>query len=366
MRRSQTHQAFLSIPWHSQTSVQRLGVFRFSAQQVARPLAAWLAALLLTLYSANSWAQSSLQSLLQTLHRAPMQQSYQGTMVISVESQMVAARIMHGIQADIPVEQVDVLTGQQRTSYREGNRVVTVWKDSKRWVSEQRHDLGVFPGLRDTTSNELDRLYQLELVGEDRVAGRRTSVFEITPRDEWRWGYRIWRDWDTHLIIKLQTLAPQSKSVLEQSAFTELDTTSAVDVASILKRMAPPSGYSVHQLEVQAVDPEQWKLRFLGGETQFAPIRAQLPKGQVQPLPGKPLQWVFSDGLATVSVFFEPTVADQQGGQERAIRQGATHTLMRETQHMRLTLVGEVPLLTLNQIAKGISLEYPMKSPKLK
>lgn len=301
-------------------------------------------------------AEADLPAWLKALHEAPLKHNYQGTMVISVGDQMVSAHITHVVDAGIPLERVDVLTGQPRTSFRQGNRVITTWPDAKRWISEDRSDLGVFPGATGSALERVRQFYQLKALREDRVAGRQAQVFEVIPRDQSRWGYRVWRDQTTHLIVKIQTLAPRSLEVLEQSAFTALETGQAIDASVILRHLQPPSGYEVQRREVRTVDPEQWRLRYAASETGFSPTRAQLPIQQSDPLPQQPLQWLFSDGLASVSVFFEPAAA-VVGVRERAIRQGATHTLLRETERMRLTLVGEVPLPTLVQIANGISVD---------
>ena len=66
------------------------------------------------------------------------------------------------------------------------------------------------------------------------------------------------------------------------------------------------------------------------------------------------LQWVFSDGLAAVSLFVE--AYDRQRHQQEGIfASGATHTLTRRIQDWWLTAVGEVPSQTLK--AFSLSLE---------
>ncbi|MEY2993597.1 MAG: hypothetical protein RL357_532 [Pseudomonadota bacterium] len=302
-------------------------------------------------------AEQDLSVWLKSLHDAPLKHTYQGTMVINVDAQMVTARIAHALEEGVPVERVDVLTGQSRTSFRHGSRVITLWPESKRWVSESREDLGVFPGATGVALERVSQFYRLKDLGDDRVAGRKVRAFEIFPSDDMRWGYRVWRDQNTHLIVKIQTLSTQPQQVLEQSAFTTLETGQTVDAAPILRDSQPPQGYEVSQLEVRPVRPETMGLRYVAGPPGFLPMRAQLPKDQQAPQPQLPLQWLFSDGLASVSVFYEPSAHVGAATVERAIRQGATHTLLRETQDMRLTLVGEVPLQTLVQIANGIRLD---------
>ena len=66
------------------------------------------------------------------------------------------------------------------------------------------------------------------------------------------------------------------------------------------------------------------------------------------------LQWIFSDGLASVSIFVEDF--DRQRHQREGVfASGATHTLTRRVQDSWVTVVGEVPPATLK--AFSLSLE---------
>ncbi len=77
------------------------------------------------------------------------------------------------------------------------------------------------------------------------------------------------------------------------------------------------------------------------------------------------VQWVFSDGLASVSLFIEP-YDPQRHGAEGVMVMGATHTLVRRLAESAgagggrqggdwwLTAVGEVPLPTLQIFAQGL------------
>jgi sigma-E factor negative regulatory protein RseB len=59
------------------------------------------------------------------------------------------------------------------------------------------------------------------------------------------------------------------------------------------------------------------------------------------------MQWVFSDGLATVSLFAEPFDSRRHGREGYTKVGGATHTLTRRMDDYWATAVGEVPLPTL-------------------
>ena len=323
----------------------------------------------LLLFGSGLRAQEASMPLTDWLHevqQAPLRHTYQGTLVIHVGSQVVSARVTHAMKGDLAVERVDVLSGEPRTSFRYGDQVITIWPDSKRWVSEERQDLGVFSGLSSSPLQSMTQYYNLRGVGADRMAGRDARVFEILPTDDLRWGYRIWRDAQTGLVLKMQTLSVDAERVLEQSVFSELNTEINIDADAIVQAMKPPAGFVTDIHEVQTVDPADWGLQLHAQPWGFYPTGAQLRKGQRQPLPQRPLQWAFSDGLASVSVFYEPAEAPFNEPVARAIRQGATHTLVREGGAARLTLVGEVPLRTLQRMADAFNLELQENVPNLK
>jgi sigma-E factor negative regulatory protein RseB len=65
------------------------------------------------------------------------------------------------------------------------------------------------------------------------------------------------------------------------------------------------------------------------------------------------MQWIFSDGLASVSLFVE-ALDRQRHTQEGVLASGATHTLTQRVQDWWLTAVGEVPPQTLKAFAQSL------------
>ena len=65
------------------------------------------------------------------------------------------------------------------------------------------------------------------------------------------------------------------------------------------------------------------------------------------------IQWIFSDGLASVSLFVEP-YDRQRHVQEGLFAAGATQTLTRRVDDWWLTAVGEVPPQTLKAFAQNL------------
>ena len=316
--------------------------------------ARWLA-MLLALGTAIGAQAGNAEQWLRALNAATLQHSYAGTMVISVGDQMATAEVVHVVTDGRSADRIDVLTGEPRTTYRLGDEVVTVWPQQRRAVREQRADLGLFAGLGVQGAAAIDAHYELQHLPDDRIAGRAAQVVALHPRDDARWAYRIWRDTASGLMLKVQTLAVDGATVLEQSAFTRFD--AGIDPATQpwLKQLPVPAGFARTEVNMRSLDPAESTIALLPPVPGFVLQRVQMLADQPRPDADHPLQWVFSDGLASLSVFYQPMAqVAPQSVAERVIRMGATHTLMRQTPQMRVTVVGEAPVATLRAFADAL------------
>lgn len=306
-----------------------------------------------------AWAGPAAQWLSQ-LNAASQLHDYAGTMVISVDEQMATAQVAHAIDQGVASDRIEVLTGEPRTTYRRGGEVVTVWPQRQLWVREQRDDLGIFPALTGGQAANVDAHYQLQQLPPDRVAGRKADVVALVPKDAARWAYRIWRDASSGLMLKVQTTSLDGARILEQTAFTSFALQPDWQGQTWMHALPQPEGLTHSELSTRAVLPQQWGLGLVSPIAGFAMQRVQLPQGAQQPSESHPLQWVFSDGLATISVFYQPmNDVPAQSVSERVIRMGATHTLMRQTPDMRVTVVGEAPVDSLRAFADALTVGEP-------
>jgi sigma-E factor negative regulatory protein RseB len=300
--------------------------------------------------SAGVAPSRSVTEWLTRMHEASRQRAYTGTLVVSSASTMSASRIWHICDGTQQMERVETLTGAPRSTIRHNNDVITFVPDHKvAWV-DKRESLGVFPELLRTPSNSLPEFYSVRESGAERVAGHLADMVDILPRDSLRFGYRIWSEKKTGLVVKLQTLGEQG-AVLEQVAFSELQLDAPVRMDKLKRLMNDTKGYDVHRqvLRKTTAEAEGWRLK----ETVpgFQPMSCHTRDGEAAQSPGTaPMQWVFSDGLASVSLFVEPFDAQRHGAEKSAVT-GATHSLTRRVGAYWLTALGEVPPATLRRFA---------------
>ncbi len=325
-----------------------------------RALACWLVFVLVTVTQVQAQSsppkeQQSVARWLVRLHEAARQSAYVGTFVVTVGNAMSSARVWHVCDGVQQMERVDVLTGTPRTTFRRNDQVVTYLTQSRVAIVEKRASLGLFPDRLTRAESSIAQFYSLRSVGRDRVAGFSTDVVQLVPLDAWRFGYRVWTEQNTGLVVKLQTLDPEN-NVLEQAAFSDLQLAKPLSWAELSAMMDKTDGYLVKRPELIATsaDQEGWQLKthVPGFKSVGAHRRQESGSGSVS----GPLQWVFSDGLASVSLFIESFDASRHGHSlhHNPSALGATHMQSRQLGTWWVTVVGEVPLATLRQFAHGL------------
>ena len=311
------------------------------------------------------------------MHEASRRRAYIGTFVVSSATSMSSAKIWHVCDGDQQMERVETLTGAPRSTFRRNDQVITFHADSKTALHEKRESLGLFPNLLKSGDSSLSQFYAARQTGSERVAGFDADVVHLAPKDAHRYGYRVWSEKKSGLVVKLQTLDAQGR-VLEQAAFSDLQLDAPVSMTKLAQMMGNTDGYKVEKPELVKTTAlaEGWALK--------SPVPGFKPmscfKRVVSAAEGSAtatdtatdnsaLQWIFSDGLASVSLFVE-SFDRQRHVQEGLLSMGATQMLTRRFTDRSsdktlekagekgpdwwLTVVGEVPPQTLNMFTQGL------------
>ncbi|MDB5829762.1 MAG: transcriptional regulator, partial [Variovorax sp.] len=214
-----------------------LCIAQFAVAQLRSEPAAAKSAANAPLGDAPNLASFGVVEWLQRMHAASRQRSYVGTFVVSASAgNLSSARIWHVCEGDVQLERVEALTGPARSTFRRNDHVMTFLPDTKVVKSEKRENLELFPNLLGTPDSSVADFYGVRMLGHDRVAGFDADVVGLEPRDSLRFGYRIWSEHRSGLVVKLQTLDGDGK-VVEQSAFSELQLDAPVKVHALSQMM---------------------------------------------------------------------------------------------------------------------------------
>nr|WP_299241933.1 MucB/RseB C-terminal domain-containing protein [uncultured Halomonas sp.] len=183
----------------------------------------------------------------------------------------------------------------------------------------------------------IDRHYRLTLGGEERMAGRSSMRLDIEPRDELRYGHRLWLDVTTGLPLK-QNLVDAEGNILETFQMTELiEPTLYSQVVPLESLQDMPSG--------------PWQPGWL------PPGYASIPLPPTPGISSKAMSHrLYSDGLSSFSLFVQPLKSDHEALLPGIHRLGVSYAAVRhlrldEAHTLQVVVLGELPPKVLHRIA---------------
>lgn len=292
---------------------------------------------------------------LMRIHEAATQRNFQGTFVVSGGGTVSSARIAHFCEGREQIERIDALDGERRTVLRHNDRVQTVWPEARLVRVEQRAAIATFPALLQTGGDQIAEHYRLTPQPNERVAGHESHVMLVEPRDALRYGFRLWAEKNSGLLLRADVL-DGGGAVVESSAFSEVSIGVRSQADAVLAQMKKLDGMKVVKpvMMPTRLEDEGWSVQpGVPGFRVVSCFKRPLGTGAGD-AGGDVLQAIWSDGLTHVSVFIEP-YDPRQHAREMSTRVGATQTLMRRHGEAWITVVGDVPTATLKKFAAGIA-----------
>ena len=313
----------------------------------------WPALVVLQLWvgaaSAETVEEGEALAWLQKIANAARELNYRGTFVYQHGDQTETSRITHFVDRSGEYEKLETLDGPRREIIRTRGEILTFHADTGVVKRERRTARKLFPALLPDQLAALTEYYQLRKGGQQRIAGYDSQQLILEPRDEYRYGHKLWAEVATGLLLKARMLNDKHE-VIEQFHFTEI-TINAPLTRDAVKPSFPLPPPQPRDASADATAPadtgwvvrnqpvgfrkimELWRLKQSGG-------------GQVAHL-------VYSDGLAAVSVFIEPLPPERQvvGGLSQ---RGAVNIYTRPLSDQLVTVLGETPPVTVKQIANSV------------
>jgi len=292
---------------------------------------------------------------LHRIQQAATGSSYQGTLTFNVGGSTSSARVLHHCDGRQTYERLELLDGESRVQYRHNEQVVTLWPSARRALLETRDPVAQFPALPAASSARVLENYELQKVGQERVAGQDSDVLLLKPRDRLRFAQRLWAHRETGLLLRNDVLGAAGE-VLESAAFVDLRLGTRPSAEQFLKPMKQLDGWRVQRPPVERtqLEAEGWLMsKPVPGFQLVSCVRRPLDMGHGDGTPPQVIQSVFSDGLAQVSVFIE-RYDPQRHVRPMGSVTGASHTVMARRGDWWITVVGEVPMATAQQFEAGL------------
>lgn len=298
---------------------------------------------------------------LERMSEALATRNYEGRFFHLRDSRSEAMRIYHRVDKGKVTERLVSLDGSGREIIRNQTEVICYLPDRRTVLVEKRTDDSTLLAAVPAYNEELEAHYNIERGPFTKALGRRTQVINVTPRDQFRYGYRLWLDDETAMPLKSQ-LCDREGRVIEQILFAELNFRDRIPADSLkpsvtgegfrwIRQDAQPQLAAGHQVgNWGVIRPPAgfrltaWRIQFIAGSS--VPVQ----------------HLVYSDGLASVSVFIEPRNPQAEPIKGLA-KVGAAFAFSRALDDHQVTAVGEVPPVTLEAIAAGVAKEGTKPAP---
>lgn len=289
-------------------------------------------------------ADTNSRDWLVAMSQAMHQLNYEGELIYQQGQRLEILHQKHWVEAAGEHEQLTNLNGPLRELVRDKEGARCRLSNNESVAVSRLSALTGFPSLTSLADEGLERFYRIEFTEQARLAGRETQGIEIRPKDELRYGFRIYLDRENQLPLKQMLLDAQGEPLM-----------SLIYSRLVVTRPTHPGS-------IRQPVPEQPKIAGLSGP---APRGSSGWNLSALP-PGFRVVWqkshpteegldhlVLSDGLASVSLY---VAADARTGLEGPLHLGITGAYGRRLGKFQITAVGEVPEAALRWMAEAVRL----------
>ena len=275
--------------------------------------------------------------------------NYEGTVIRLQSGKVEALKVVKLISDGVVRERVLVQEGNGLEIIRTGNEVQCILPDKKSVLVEEWNDQSTLFSSLPSSNVRFGSEYDVSIVRKERVAGRQTVLLAIRPHDAYRFGHRIWLDIATGFPLQTKLVADDGETI-EQVKFADISLGKEIHASALAPSTSTENFRWYTQrprAAAQAVDAP-WSSGNL-------PPGFRVISSHAEQVPGRELpitHIIYSDGLASVSVFVEPS-----GGKKmmQRSRVGVSSSYSVEIDGHIVTAVGEVPAATVEQIATSMT-----------
>lgn len=274
--------------------------------------------------------------------------SYEGDFVCESAGRSEKLRIVHRVRNGSVAERLVALSGGGRELVREDDEVVVYLPDQKLAIIERRPARSDLMGALPMFNAGASPWYEVSYAGREAGLLGPAAVVVVRPRDGYRFGYRLWIDEATHMPVRSE-LSDAAGRVIERLRFTRLAMKGDIPDQAFEPALDRTRLRWVRQAQQTADETPGWRAAQVPPGFRLSMSGLQAMAGASAPV----RHLVYSDGLASVSVFIQPRAPGKAPivGSGRAGVASAYTTVVHGHQ---VTVVGEVPPDTLRFIATGL------------
>ena len=287
---------------------------------------------------------------LRKMQDAAQKLSYSGTFVYQNAGRSETSRITRFVEASGDIEKLEVMDGVPREIVRTKD-TVRCYLPGARLVKVDRRTERGFPALLPERISAVAKNYDISLGETRRIAGYDCQAVVLTPKDNLRYGYRLYADNASGMLLRAVTFDASGEQV-EQFMFTQLV------IGGVTRDMVKPRhasrNWRIEDAEASPARAAGWGLSSeLPGFHKVVELKRRLSDSRPA------AQMVYSDGLAAVSVFIEALEGRPEPVRPGLASMGAIHMYTREVANHVVTVVGEAPAASVQRIADAVEYRRP-------
>ncbi len=293
---------------------------------------------------------------LKKIYLASQKLSYSGTFVYRQGERSESSRITRIIDGASDTEKLEALDGIRREIVRSGDEVRCYLPEDKIVKVDRRSKHPTFPALLPAQNAALSGHYAISKEETARIAGYECQAIALKPKDELRYGYKLWADLGTGMLLKARVLNEKGEAV-EEFTFTQLTIGGNIEKDMVKSSFAGESRqWRVENAGVVRADLAKsgWTVNAaIPGFQRVIEVNRLLRPAQ------RVSQMVYSDGLAAISIFIEAIEPRQEAARLGLSSMGAVNIYSRELAKHVVTVVGEAPAKTVQQLGDAVAYHRP-------
>lgn len=271
--------------------------------------------------SGREWVQqlwrNDAQQWLERIDTAVLNHNYKGVIVLAQGAAVESFSVNHQMNNGVETLRLRTLSGQARELVKQGGKFQTDAQAKQgRFSTVSAAEQTIFSQFSHAADN---KWYKASLAEKSRVAERSAQVVDIKAQDNLRYSHRLWLDEETGLPLRVLTLDERG-NIIEQVVFTQ------ISISPAAQQSKPSRSAGLKALDNPYKDVKGFKL--VAKENR-----------------GGSKHYLYSDGLSSVSLYVEPSVAREKARMQR----DSVNGLVLGDGKTRYVALGKVPFATLER-----------------
>ena len=305
-------------------------------------------AVVLTCASNAAAQELSPQTWLERMNGAVQSANYEGTVIRVQLGQVEALKVARVIKDGVVHEKLVVQEGNGLEIIRKGSEVRCILPDKQSVLVEDWNNQSTLFSSLPSNDVVFGSEYDLSIVREDRVAGRKAVLIAIRPHDEYRYGHRLWLDTGTGFPLQTKMIGEDGNPI-EQVKFADIQLNAEIQASALEPSISIDNfrWFTQPKRQITEAVESNWSSSDLPSGFRAVSTHEEKLAGRDATV----THILYSDGLANVSVFVEP-VGEKKIAQRSRV--GSSNSYSVQVDGQQVTAIGEVPSVTVEKIATSM------------